>query len=162
MTTRNIQKQQEASYKRHFLLYSRDKKKSNPQPRGKKNTKKKIRRNSALSKKEKKKSFHFHSPRQFSSQQRHVGEESRKARKRSPSGGGPQCDVSRMIKNPDNLPRGSGNAWWISRMAQRQRYTTQHLRYLIGKLGYSSDTQDRGMSAAMDDARLRFRRRLLV
>lgn len=59
MTPRNIQKQQEASYKRHFLLYSRDKKKSNPQPRGKKNTKKKIRRNSALSKKEKKKVFIF-------------------------------------------------------------------------------------------------------
>lgn len=69
MTPRNIQKQQEASYKRDhltndiFCFILEIKKSPIPNREEKKNIKKKIRRNSALSKKEKKKfSFSLPSP----------------------------------------------------------------------------------------------------
>lgn len=41
-----------------------------------------------------------------------------------------QCDVSRMIKNPDNLARGSGQC--LVDFTNGGSDTTQHLRYLIG------------------------------
>ena len=68
-----------------------------------------------------------------------------------------------MIKNPDNLPRGSGQclADFTNGVAAASTNAASTVS-IIGKLGYCSDTQDRGMSAAVDVDRLRFRRRLLV